>query len=396
MSKRNNASLIFRALVATAFVCAQASFPVFAAGDDSDILRKAISSYNAGNYRDAIGYVEMYLPEHQNDAMAHYYLANSYRSLGLDTQARREYFAVFRCHPDPQIREYAKLGIESFNQRIRAAEASAPVTIYTNAHPATPKIEFLPSRTGYSPSSSLIHNEPTKTSLRHDPRTAGNGYVNGYGDLAPDPNDAQLNKALSHMEEQAAGSAANYQIQNSASGQGTYYDSQIAKTLAQRDERINYLQANPTYSSKGRLIERTSEINEAKAQADAQIKSYKYMQENEARAGKVRMSEEAENYQTLVRQYEQEVIQARVHPGKDSPNLQVVGTDLYTRNYGPRASGEVKPPAEPDELLAQQERLILDAHSHPGETLSRVVKDPLPSHRVDPNTDLKVHGQVMP
>jgi len=84
-----------------------------------------------------------------------------------------------------------------------------------------------------------------------------------------------------------------------------------------------------------------------------------------------------------------QVADSRRMPG-GQPNLQLAGSDLYTRNYTPSPT-----PPPPDELMATEERLILDAHSRPGRTISRVVRDPVETAPLAPGTDLKVHGQVI-
>jgi hypothetical protein len=73
----------------------------------------------------------------------------------------------------------------------------------------------------------------------------------------------------------------------------------------------------------------------------------------------------------------------------DSPNLILTGSDLYTRNYAPRP--EPPPPAE---MLATPERLVLDAHSRPGQNIYKIVRDPV-APPVAPGTDLKVHGELI-
>lgn len=76
------------------------------------------------------------------------------------------------------------------------------------------------------------------------------------------------------------------------------------------------------------------------------------------------------------------------------PKLQAEGSDYYTRNYGVAASPAVPKQSEPNELVATPERMILDAHSTPGKTISRIVK--VPTAEKPTNADLKVRGNIVP
>jgi hypothetical protein len=77
-----------------------------------------------------------------------------------------------------------------------------------------------------------------------------------------------------------------------------------------------------------------------------------------------------------------------------TPDLDLVGTNLYVRHYA-TAGANIKPTADAKELIATQELLVLDAHSRAGKTISRVVPES-DEHKPQSNSDLKVHGRVMP
>ncbi|HEY9677292.1 MAG TPA: hypothetical protein V6C76_04760 [Drouetiella sp.] len=76
------------------------------------------------------------------------------------------------------------------------------------------------------------------------------------------------------------------------------------------------------------------------------------------------------------------------------PKLQTVGSDLYTKNYTSGASQPTPKTGDPNELMATEERMVLDAHSVPGKTISRIVK--VPAETKPTNADLKVNGKLVP
>jgi tetratricopeptide (TPR) repeat protein len=77
-----------------------------------------------------------------------------------------------------------------------------------------------------------------------------------------------------------------------------------------------------------------------------------------------------------------------------APDLDLVGTNLYVRHYA-NSMPDVNPTADAQELVATQERLVLEAHNRAGKTISRVVPES-DEHKPQSNSDLKVHGRVMP
>jgi hypothetical protein len=322
-------------------------------------LQQGVEFYNSKKYSDAVGHLQLHLGAHPNDAVARYYLANCLKNLGYDEPSLVEYQRALASSTSPQLSGYCRQAIQlaAASKQIRAGVASQPLTgepgfvqTETEAFIGTPRLarRFRVETTrDERVAQSQARAQAAQAEL--EPREG-----KGLQDLV-------LAKALDRMKQQS-----NDQLEI------------FAKNKSIETQAImEHLNAD---ISSPQLEGRAQQLRE-KAKADLE----KEQNENARLATK---------FQADVRNLQNQLAESRRLPG--DPNLQLVGTDVYTRVYASSSGQPLHEPPPPDELLATPERLVLDAHSHPGRTISRVVRDPSPGERQHiPGTDLNVHGQVV-
>jgi hypothetical protein len=357
-----------RKLFALAAVLLSIGFfqPVYSATLLTD-LQQGVEFYNSKKYSDAVGHLQLHLGAHPNDAVARYYLANSLKNLGYDEPSLVEYQRALTSSTSPQLSGYCRQAIQlaAASKQIRAGVASQPFTgepaFMTEAFVGTPRLarRLMLNTT---------HEERVAQALARMQSARQVQVVQApaaQSELEPRDGkglqDLVLARALDRMKEQS-----NDQLEI------------FAKNKSIETQAImEHLNAD---ISSPQLAGRIQQLKE-KAQADLE----KEQDENTRLARK---------FQADVRNLQNQLAESRRLPG--DPNLQLVGTDVYTRVYASSSGEPLREPPPPDELLATPERLVLDAHSHPGRTISRVVRDPSPPERQHiPGTDLNVHGQLV-
>jgi Tetratricopeptide repeat len=89
-------------------------------------LTDEIAAYNQNDYRQVIGMGHLLAVQDPDNALVHYYLANSYSRLGQSADAQREYMLCERLAEDLQMRAYCEQALRYLHNK--SVEDSATTT----------------------------------------------------------------------------------------------------------------------------------------------------------------------------------------------------------------------------------------------------------------------------
>ncbi len=341
--------------LALVLACLFHVMPVHAAESQSD-LQRGIKSYNSKDFHDAVGHLQIHLHTVPNDAVARYYLANALQSLGYEDSSLTEYERALQLSRSPQLSTYCRQAIE------RATIAKQYRTTG----------QYLPSNS--------------------QPATVGYLQTGALQDL-------NLLKALNRMKEQSNDIMQIYD-KNGASEEHNIVDHSLAdidRLTRDREARIQAVLDGPQYTSKGKSLASSNDaaIREIRSDTDRQIENARVIAAEMIRQHQQETLERSEKFKSDVNEWQSQLAEAHKMPGTPG-GLQALGSDLYTRVYNTSPSEPRKEPQIPDELLATPGRLLLDFHTRPGRTISRVVRDPsFAARQPSPGADLNVRGQLI-
>lgn len=318
--------------------------PVFAATASTE-LQQGIASYNASDHPKAVSLFHTHLAKNQNDAVAHYYLANSLLKLGQQEKAMSEYRKAYESSKDPTMRQYCVQALQKAAVEEKSDSVSRP--------PTKEEIDVAKS----------LERIKRQSELAKD-----NKIRNGDADAKD-----KVNRGTHDVRELEA--ERNLKIRN----------------LLQPDAIDIY--GRPIY------LDHTADIEAVKRDYANRIKEAQALANEEASVKKAEVAKDASKMLSDVDNLRNQLRDSRHLPG--TPALQATGTSFYTRQYGDPRSSTVRKPTPPvDELLATPEKMILDAHTRDGGNKYRVVKDPVMTEQYklkdhSPGTDLKVKGTLI-
>lgn len=86
-----------------------APLPALALSPD---LRDGIAAYNKGDYKEAVSHLSAALSQDFNNAVLHYYLANSFVNLGQKDSAIREFRIAYALEPEKEAGKLSKLALK--------------------------------------------------------------------------------------------------------------------------------------------------------------------------------------------------------------------------------------------------------------------------------------------
>ncbi|RTL45208.1 MAG: hypothetical protein EKK48_03895 [Candidatus Melainabacteria bacterium] len=377
---------------------------------DQRELQLGIQSFNSKHYSDAISHLQFYVNANQHDAVGHYYMANCLCSLGYQQPAIDEYGRALKESTSQKLTDYCREAIRSMQaskqnsgssntvsavaSSVGSAAARTTVSAGSSGGVQTQPVDggFRPMKLPLPMQSQLLRADassgsildaapPVVPKLTVDPVLL---YQNRSG--VP---DRALEKTLTRMVEQTNSDLDGLQKDNSA--ELLSIKDHLATTISRLNRDCD-LRIQAAIDSSQRSTTSTSSslensIDSIKKDTQIKIENAKRAAESQALALQQDILYRAGKLIAASQLSQSQIADARKIPG--SPNLQLAGSDLYTRNYLPSPE-----PPPPDQLLATPERLILDAHTSPGKILYRVVKE-TPPPVIAPETDLKVHGELV-
>lgn len=308
-------------------------------------LQQGIASYNASDHSKAVSLLHMHLAKNQNDAVAHYYLANSLLKLGQQEKAMVEYRKAYEASKDPTLRQYCVQALQKAAVEQKVGSTPRPLT----------KEE--------SDVAKSLERIKRQSELAKD-----NKIQNGDSDAKDKVNRGKHD---------------------------------VRELEAERDMKIRNLLQPDAISITGNPIylDHTADIEAVKRDYANRIKEAQILAKEEASVKKAEVAKEASKMLSDVDNLRNQLTESRHLPG--TPALQATGTNYYNRQYGDPRSSLVKKPEPPvDELLATPEKMILDAHTKGGGNKYRIVKDPMMAEQDklknhSPGTDLKVKGTLI-
>lgn len=78
----------------------------------SEDMKQGVAEYNAGDYKSAAGHLGAALPTDFNNAVLHYYLANTYVHLNIRDGAVREFRIAYALEPDKEVGRLSRLALK--------------------------------------------------------------------------------------------------------------------------------------------------------------------------------------------------------------------------------------------------------------------------------------------
>lgn len=350
--------------VLTAFGLAVLFSPVLAtfAATTYPELQQGIASYNAAEHSKAVSYLHAHLSKNQNDAVAHYYLANSLLKLGQAEKAIAEYRKAYDLSKDQTLKQYC----------LQAVEQISPIGVGQNRGPAIPGL--------------------TKQTA------VGAGQETGVST----PN-ADVAKSLERIKRQSE-LAKDNKIRNGdadAKDKLTRGVHDVQQLQMERDMKIRNLLQPDAISITGNPIylDHTAEIEQIKRDYENRIKEAQLLAKQEANYKKEEVAKDANKMISDVDNLRSQLMDTRHLRG--TPALQATGTNFYTRQYGdPRSAAVKRPEPYVDELMATPEKMLLNPHTTGGGNRYRIVREPLAAEQDKlknhaPGTDLKVKGTLI-
>jgi len=342
-------------------------------------LQRGIQSFNSKHYSDAVGHLQQYVVAAPHESIGHYYLANCLFNLGYEKPSLDQYAIALKESTSQIMTDYCRDAIRSM-QASKQATALAPARHVPNTSLTTPEL-LVPNTSLTTPALLVPNTLPTISPVELPAMLPREGVP-----------DLALEKTLVRMSDQS-----NLEIEtlqrNYVAGLASikqHLADDLLKINRDRDARIQAL--SDGVRIKGSSSSNTypyETIDSIKKDTDSKIETATSAAAATTQAHEQEFLSQLAKIQNALKVSQNQIADARRMPGSQ-PNLQLAGSDLYTRNFVPSPN-----PPPPDELMATSERLILDAHSRPGRTISRVVRDPVEPVPLPPGTDLKVHGQLI-
>lgn len=382
-----------RFLLMSAMLGAFSLSPRQAVAEVSQIeLQRGIQSFNSKHYSDAVGHLQQYVAAAPHESIGHYYLANCLFNLGYQKPSLVEYTLALKESTSQKMTDYCRDAIRS----IQSSKQIANTTLQAPGHDGSTANQIqqygseLEERVDYRRRGSQLVS-PGLAMLRFPMNSSGPQSIQSqslpYPSLVNGIQDLALEKTLVRMTDQSNVEIATLQREYAADLESLkqHLSDDIFRLNRERDTRIQALQDGVRLKGSSS----TDTVDSIRKDTASKIETTQSTYDSNTKACEDQYLEQVAKLQSDLRASQVQVADARRVPG-NHPNLQLAGTDLYTRNFIPSLN-----PPPPDELVATPERLIVDAHSRPGRTISRVVRDAAESPALPRGADLKVHGQLI-
>jgi tetratricopeptide (TPR) repeat protein len=356
----------------------------------SDDKSRGIAEYEATNYDKAIAYFDTAITNRPNDAVLHYYLANSFSRTNQFDNALKEYTLGLSLSQDQTLGHYCQSAIDSLE-----------------------KLLAKPGKVAINNSESKNQNEQTKlasSSKKQDDGVSPKPALNN-----PAKRDIQsdlLRHTVERINSQA--SVGNITLQNEgknlAKTKAGSHDLNIAKLREEEIARLDYMQNTVAYNCFGKPYHlfTESDIRLAKENYELKILEAQTKSTSDVQSvldqGHLREKALSETANSLVSQLGKT---APSSPG--SAQLLPTGTNIYVRNY--LSTGLPSSNMLPRELLATQDKMILEPHKREGKWHYSIVPDGLGakqeslslnnqhlynSNKSEKFTNTGVRGQLLP
>ncbi len=371
--------------------------PIRAEAEASQIeLQRGIQSFNSKHYSEAVGHLQQYVAAAPHESIGHYYLANCLFNLGYQKPCLAEYALALKESTSQKMTDYCRDAIRAMQSSKQSPNPTSTDSASTSSLAAN-KTLTKQIASGHSAANQIVDWPPISLQIPGPNASGANQLplaiplvpvlsphateVGGFKDLA-------LEKTLVRMTDQSNIEIVTLQRDYAADLESLkqHLSDDIFRLNRERDARIQALQDGVRL--KGSSSSDT--VDSIRKDTATKIATAQTTYDSNTKAREQQYLEQVAKLQNALRVSQDQVADARRIPG-NHPNLQLAGTDLYTRNFIPSPN-----PPPPDELIATPERLVLDAHSRPGRTISRVVRDPAEPPPLPPGADLKVHGQLIP
>ncbi len=262
----------------------------FAATASSE-LQQGVASYNASDHARAVSFLHAHLAKNQNDAVAHYYLANSLLKLGQQEKAMEEYRKAYELSKDKTLRQYCVQAIQKAT--VAQKQDAAPHTLSKEESDVAKSLERI----------------KRQSELARD-----NKIHNGDADA-----EDKLNRGTHDVRELE------------------YERDMKIRNLLQPDAIS--ITGNPIY------LDHTADIEAIKREYANRIKDAQFHAKQEASVKKAEVAKDASKALSEVDNLRSQLTDPRHLPG--TPALQATGTNYYNRQYGDPRSSVVRKPEPP-------------------------------------------------
>ena len=307
-----------------------------------DELHLGVDRFNAGHFRRAVKHLSLAITQSPKLALAHYYLAVSLEHLKRSPEAIEQYRWCYALEPTGTLGNYCNQALQNY----------ARVDLSTGAQTKSPTL--------------------AKT-------------------IATMTEQATLDKAI---QTSLGGARAAERIR------GGYRTAEILRR--EQTDQVNYMRSAMIYDDNGNAHPMYSEaqIESAKSSYDRQIASVGNQAQKEAleynSLAKQRTSAIDQTLSNLASQMSNSV------RSSGSVSLSPVGTNLYVRTYAQDNSSPKEASNQP-ELIATQNKLIVESHTAGGKSTYNVVPEQLAASEdqlaIDAKNQsfakLKVHGNLI-
>jgi tetratricopeptide (TPR) repeat protein len=360
-------------LVVWAFAFTQAGACLAAS---ANYFQQGVAAYNSGNYTLASANLKIAVTASPNDALAHYYLANTYLQLKEPpAMAYSEYTKCLHLSPEGQLHQY------SVNALVKLEDTYPQFRIPTNiANPYAQILEHVRNRSDDSYNS---YDNPLRAEADAYHKQAQDARVQQAAATNP-----ALLKTVNRIQTQS--DIVKQNIDNVGKTAANDYSSglqfDLQKLERQRDRTLAEMTARGTHYSHHEI--NAAEVSFAQKIADLQTRI-----DQESHTHRADASIEIRHFDRDVEDLTNQLTNTKSLPG--TPVLQSTGTNLYTRQYADPASTPRKEVA-PTELKATPEALTLDTHHVPGKSIYRVAKEPESKKSNMPDAKLNVRGNLLP
>jgi tetratricopeptide (TPR) repeat protein len=339
-------------------------------------FQQGVAAYNSGNYALASTNLKIAVTASPNDALAHYYLANTYLQLKEPpAMAYGEYTKCFLLSPKGQLHQYSLNALAKLEDTY--AEFRIPIKV---ANPLAPMLERIRNSSDDSDNS---YDDPLRAQADVYHKQAQDARVQQAA--ATDP---ALLKTVDRIQSQSEIVKQNIddvgQAVTNDYSSGLQLD--LQKLERQRDRTLAEMTARGTHYSH-------RDIKATEVSFDQKITDLRTRIEQENKTHQADASIQVRHFDRDVEDLTNQLTNTKSLPG--TPVLQSTGTNLYTRQYAdPTSTPKKEEP--PPELKATPEVLTLDAHNVPGKTIYRVTKEPDSKNSNIPDAKLNVRGNLLP
>lgn len=368
-------------------ICCSLLFASILPANSGDNKSRGIAEYEAKNYDTAITYLNAALSSSPNDAVVHYYLANSYSHTKQLDRAAKEYMASQTLSQNKTLSLYCQSALDSIEKRQTKTKK--------------PSVLSEAESTFNNRSESTDHSKAASQS--QIPLTTAR-----QASIQADPVHSAIERITSQAD--LEGKTAQTAGEGSAKRKATSQDLLIDNLRAEEAARLDYMQNAVAYDSFGKPyhIFTENEIRLARENYELKISDAKTASAGEVQSvldqGMQKNMALKQMAKSLVSQLDKTFT-----PGSGTVRLLPTGTNIYVRNY--LSTGRATTNTPTAELLATQEKMILIPKNHDGRWHYGILPDGLTAQQQvfaiksqDTNnkgksekfTSAEVRGQLLP